>query len=92
MACRTCAMRLRYNNDKANYDYPSHPDPKGNHFGPALAIAYTHSAEPAGHEVRHIAVAKLNFPILRTKEDWEHGQPSESIRQSQKQSAGLITW
>jgi putative NADPH-quinone reductase len=75
MACRTCAMSLRYNNDKANYDYQGHPDPKGNHFGHALANAYTQGAETAGHEVRHIDIAKLNFPILRTKEDWEHGQP-----------------
>jgi putative NADPH-quinone reductase len=69
-----------------------YPDPKGNHFGHALANAYTQGAETAGHEVRHIDIAKLNFPILRTKEDGEHGQPSESIRQSQKQSAGPITW
>jgi putative NADPH-quinone reductase len=28
-----------------------HPDPKGNHFGHALAAAYGRSAEDAGHEI-----------------------------------------
>src|SRR5215212_4694493 len=64
----------------------SHSDPMGNQFGHghALANAYTQSAKTGGHEVRHIDVAKLNFPILRTKDDGENGRPSESIRQSQE--------
>jgi putative NADPH-quinone reductase len=68
----------------------SHSDPMGNQFGHghALANAYTQSAETGGHEVRHIDVAKLNFPILRTKEDGENGRPLESIRQSQE----AIAW
>lgn len=41
-----------------------HPDPQGSHFGHALAEAYTQGAQKAGHEVRMIAVARLDFPLL----------------------------
>jgi hypothetical protein len=51
----------------------SHPDPRGGHFGNALA-------EAAGHELRRIEVAQLDFPLLRTKEDWEKGEPPAPIR------------
>lgn len=60
-----------------------HPDPRGGHFGGALAESYAGGAEAAGHEVRHIDVAKLEFPLLRTKEDWEQGEPPASIRAAQ---------
>lgn len=61
-----------------------HPDPRGNHFGTALADAYAQGAETAGHEVRRIEVAQLDFPLLRTKEDWEKGEPPAPIRQAQQ--------
>ena len=65
-----------------------HPDLHTRHFGHALAEAYSRGAEEAGHEVRHIPVAELDFPILRTREDWERGAPSDCIRKSQ----GMIRW
>src|SRR5436190_5514212 len=61
-----------------------HPDPQGNHYGHALAAAYAKSAMAAGHEVRIIEVAKLDFPLLRSKEDFDHGVPPEAIRQAQQ--------
>jgi putative NADPH-quinone reductase len=60
-----------------------HPDPKGGHFGHALAEAYAAAAREAGHWIETIDVARLEFPLLRTKEDFERGLPPESIRSAQ---------
>jgi len=60
-----------------------HPDPRGGHLGHALADAYAQGAAEAGHEVRRINVATLEFPVLRTKEDYEKGAPPDSIRECQ---------
>lgn len=57
-----------------------HPDPRGGHFCHALADAYAAGAEDAGHAVKRIAVAALDFPLLRTKEDWETGTPWPVVR------------
>jgi putative NADPH-quinone reductase len=65
-----------------------HPDPAGNHFGHALADAYAQGAEAAGHKVTRIDVARLDFPLLRTKEEWEHGTAPEDIKQAQ----GTLAW
>ena len=65
-----------------------HPDPRTIHFGHVLADAYGKAAKEAGHEVRCIRVADLDFPVLRTKEDWEDGEPVPAIRASQD----LINW
>jgi len=65
-----------------------HPDPRGGHLGHALADAYAQGAAEAGHEVRRINVATLEFPVLRTKEDYEKGAPPDSIRECQES----ITW
>ncbi len=50
-----------------------HPDPGGWHLCRGLADAYASGAEAAGHAVRRIEIASLNFPILRTQEDFESG-------------------
>ena len=42
-----------------------HPDPRGGHFCHALAGAYADAARQAGHEVRVIDVARLDFALLR---------------------------
>ena len=60
-----------------------HPDPAGGHYGHALAQAYAGGAEAAGHEVRTIAVAALEFPLIRTREQWEVEPCPDSIRQAQ---------
>jgi putative NADPH-quinone reductase len=66
----------------------AHPDPRGGHFGHALAEAYTRGAAAAGHEVRTIEVAQLDFPLLRSAAEWERGAPPPAIRQAQE----TITW
>ncbi len=61
-----------------------HPDPGGNRYGHALAAAYTEGARAAGHKLRSIEVAKLDFPILRTQEDWQTGLLPDSLREAQQ--------
>jgi len=61
-----------------------HPDPGANRFGHALATAYTNGAKEGGHEVTVINVAGLDFPLLRTKEDFENAPPPDAIRRAQQ--------
>jgi putative NADPH-quinone reductase len=49
-----------------------HPDPAGGHLGHALADAYAEGAREAGHELRTIDVAQLDFPLLRSQHAWRH--------------------
>ena len=60
-----------------------HPDSTERHFCHALADEYAKGAEDGGHEIRRIDVATLSFPLLRTNEDFERGQPPEAIRAAQ---------
>lgn len=50
-----------------------HPDAGARHFCHALADAYADGARAAGHEVRSTDVATLDFPLLRSAEEWEKG-------------------
>ena len=65
-----------------------HPDASVRHYGHALADEYAKGAEDGGHEVRRIEVAQLEFPILRTKDDFEKGVAPEAIKQAQ----ATISW
>jgi putative NADPH-quinone reductase len=65
-----------------------HPDSHGRHFGHALADEYAKGAEDGRNDVRRIQVAEIDFPLLRTKEEFEHGVLPESIRQAQD----AISW
>jgi putative NADPH-quinone reductase len=60
-----------------------HPDPQGNRYGHALAAAYAEGAQAAGHEVRRIDIAGLDFALLRTQAEFENGEPPPSIRACQ---------
>jgi putative NADPH-quinone reductase len=60
-----------------------HPDADAARYGHALASAYARGAEEAGHEVKVIHVASLDFPLLRSAHDWQDGTPCEAIRQAQ---------
>lgn len=62
-----------------------HPDPAGEHLCHALAAAYQEGAEAAGHHVSLIDVAALDFPLLRTQEDWIKGETPESLLEAQGQ-------
>jgi putative NADPH-quinone reductase len=61
-----------------------HPDPAGGHYGHALAQAYIDGARAAGHEVRSIAVAHLDFPLLRTQHEWKCGALPDCLREAQQ--------
>lgn len=65
-----------------------HPDPSATHFGHALAAAYERGAQDGGHELERIEVARLEFPLLRTAQDWHSGTGSAAISEAQK----TIAW
>lgn len=55
-----------------------HPDARARHFCHALADAYAEGARAGGHSVRVIDLGSIEFPLLRTKEAFDHGAlPSE---------------
>jgi putative NADPH-quinone reductase len=59
-----------------------HPDPQP-HLCHALVEAYRKGAEQAGHDVRTLVVTELDFPILRSRADWEQ-EPVAAIRRAQQ--------
>ncbi|SET23263.1 Putative NADPH-quinone reductase (modulator of drug activity B) [Nitrosomonas marina] len=61
-----------------------HPDSKNHHFCHALADSYIKGARNSAFEVRLIDVASMDFPLLRSKDDFEHDTSVESIRQAQE--------
>jgi|SRR5688572_7867941 len=60
-----------------------HPDAAGGHFGHALADAYVSAALGAGHEVRRIEIAKLDFPLLRSAREWHEDPVPPALRAAQ---------
>jgi len=65
-----------------------HPDKAPAHFGHALGKAYQRGAETAGRSVKHINVAAVEFPLLHTKIEFDHGQIPLAIKNAQ----GDILW
>jgi putative NADPH-quinone reductase len=51
-----------------------HPDPGRGHLCHGLADAYANGAVAAGHPVTRIEPAQIEFPILRSQQDFEAGQ------------------
>ncbi|MFU8816407.1 MAG: NAD(P)H-dependent oxidoreductase [Pseudomonadales bacterium] len=60
-----------------------HPDKADDHLCHALAEAYRTGAESAGFEVRNIVVGSLTFPLIRNKQEFEHGERPDEIREAQ---------
>jgi putative NADPH-quinone reductase len=60
-----------------------HPDTALPHLCHALAAAYAAGAQEAGHSVRWIRVAELDFPLLRSQQAWEDGVLPENLKQAQ---------
>ena len=65
-----------------------HPDAAGGHFVHALASAYEGAARDAGHELRRIDVARLEFPLLHNAKEWEWQPVPDAIGAAQQ----AITW
>ena len=59
-----------------------HPDASRSHLLHALAEAYAEGARNNGHDVRLIETAKLDFPLLRTQEDFEKGETPPSLMEA----------
>ena len=60
-----------------------HPDAGQPHFGHELARAYELGAQDAGHEVRRVDVAALDFPLLRSQDDWQSGMLPPGLQEAQ---------
>jgi putative NADPH-quinone reductase len=65
-----------------------HPDSSSRHFGHALADEYANGARDSGFDVRKVDVAQLEFPILRSKEEFEKGALPAALREA----ADAIAW
>lgn len=64
-----------------------HPDAVTPHLCHALADAYSQGAETAGHTVRRVSVAQLDFPLLRSAHAWETGALPASLQPAQNDIA-----
>jgi putative NADPH-quinone reductase len=60
-----------------------HPDGSQHHLCHALEDAYAKGAGAAGHEIRRINVAALDFPLLRNQQEWEKGQLPPALAEPQ---------
>jgi putative NADPH-quinone reductase len=60
-----------------------HPDSSAGHLCRALEQAYAEGAAQAGHALRRIDVASLDFPLLHSQHEWEHGALPPSLKQAQ---------
>jgi len=61
-----------------------HPDGDPKRLCRALGTAYADGAQSAGHEVRHADVAALEFTVLRTQAEFDHGEPAPDIARAQE--------
>ena len=50
-----------------------HPDGSAPHLLHAMADAYAEGALQTGHYIRRVNVAQLDFPLLRSQQEFEHG-------------------
>ena len=64
-----------------------HPDPSQARLNHALADRYAEAARAAGNEVRRIQVAALDFPLLRSPENFYSQPAPEAIQQAQRDIA-----
>jgi putative NADPH-quinone reductase len=60
-----------------------HPDPDPGRFCHTIARTYAEAASQAGHRVQSFKIAQLDFPILRSRDEWEAAEPSTIIQECQ---------
>ncbi len=65
-----------------------HPDPDPARFVHALADAYAEGCEAGGHSLRRLQLADMDFPLLRSAQDWMEGEPWPVIAAAQQD----ISW
>lgn len=65
-----------------------HPDASATHFGHSLSDAYARGAQAAGHEVRRVRIAELDFPLLRSKAAWD----TEAVPSMLQPAQDAILW
>jgi putative NADPH-quinone reductase len=65
-----------------------HPDPADDRLIHARSAAYREGAQASNHTVQVIRLADLAFPVLRSKADYDKGEPVDSVRQCQH----LMSW
>jgi putative NADPH-quinone reductase len=61
-----------------------HPDAGRAHLCNALEQAYAKGAQAAGHEIRRVRVAELEFPLLRSQAEWEQGALPPTLLEAQE--------
>lgn len=61
----------------------AHPDASQPHLCHALASSYQTGALSAGNVVRQINLAELDFPLLQSQQEWEHGTLPASLKPAQ---------
>ena len=69
-----------------------HPDAAGHHLLNAMADAYAEAAISAGHQVRRIEVARLDFPLLRTQAEFESGELPPALTQAREDMRWAEHW
>jgi putative NADPH-quinone reductase len=69
-----------------------HPDAAAYHLLHAMADTYAETAIAAGHEVRRIEVAKLDFSLLRTQADFETGAVPPALLLAQEHMRWAEHW
>lgn len=60
-----------------------HPDSGERHYLHALADAYAEGAREGGCELRRVVVAELDFPLLRSRKEWEGAACPQSLLAAQ---------
>jgi putative NADPH-quinone reductase len=61
----------------------AHPDASQKHLCHALAKSYAKGAQSNAHSVRNVVLSELEFPLLRSAHEWEHGSVPASLKPAQ---------
>lgn len=61
-----------------------HPDPRPERLCAALCDAYEHGARLGGHDVRRIDVGALEFPLLRSMDEYRSSEAPAAIARARE--------